>query len=958
MEKTIIDDLKNLNSVSIHKKIKTKEPKTKTFNKRIFAPATWVLMAALQACSGGGGSGSGSSVNIVTGYAAKGTISNANVLVCRIKPSGSGLVIEPDASCAVGTTSSTGSYSVTMADGWTGPVMVKIQPTANSQVFDETTGATGPYTTELKAVVPSASTPVHVTPFSDLAATAVQKDARNANLTSSSITSAIYMVQQNLGVDLSVKPILDSSTISTDIATAGQQLGMVVALTKVLQAAPTLQGSCTGTAVNCAILALQNSVASSSSLNASAKNVFGTINSQTVTSVVVPIIDANGGFTKATISNVTDPTQIAQGLARALPNTPVPTAVADQLLTGVNARAAEQSNSVAQLQSATVTGGVITYQPPSTAYLSSLEQAKTLVGEVRNTFNYYQAADGSGLLDRQKDRIQSNINDVFLSNANVIAGRARVINLAYSLYDEFTARSGKYQTGSDSDGTFYYKTIGQIDNINAGLYGGGFSIYAKCRTNSNPVGNTITMIICATVASTSSVSWTNSSYGRVRMVRWYFNPVDASRFNYKTHVFMANVSGFQPYAYTINFGKDPITFGSPAITLNPPTPLSGPFNLGSDGSNTASASCLANTVSNNIISDPTGFGLRSGTCLSYSGSGSITRTNANNGALIALNMTGTLNSSVITSAATIQRGLAYDQVNINMARSALVTANNYRYVLSGSLKTVQPTFNTDGSLATYDGAFSQFELPAATGANATTGSYIDDAEVVNLSTGETTYTPVALNLHFKSTISQPVNQTVNQTVIDGTLTAGNFVHDKSGTCLDPTSITFNGSLIDNSTNGLGSFLNINLTGSMPNYTTQYDCSKPESSENYAETNMTFTGSLLAPSRPPLTLALSGTRSYLAFSNNNPTPTLTETVTVSLSYNLSSNTADKFGFTGTYVKHPKLNEVNTLSLRSQDGIVINWIKGVSTKIYSSQGDELGSWGTNGMIYFKDGSYSSL
>ena len=263
------------------------------------------------------------------------------------------------------------------------------------------------------------------------------------------------------------------------------------------------------------------------------------------------------------------------------------------------------------------------------------------------------------------------------------------------------------------------------------------------------------------------------------------------------------------------------------------------------------------------------------------------------------------------------------------------------------MTTTEPTFNSDNSIATYTGSISKFELPAGTLSDLSDTSYLDDTEVVNVNTGVISYTPIRFNLRLKAS--------KNQTRLDGTLAATNFINDKSGTCLRPTSASFSGSMIDNSTNGLGSFLNLAVTASASGYSS-YDCTKATSASNYTTDTINITGKLIAPSRPDLILSLSGVENYT--STNNGPSLLTETITINLNYNLSSNSSDKFGFSGTVVRHPTVNETITLVLTSQDGIKLRWVKGASTKILSSDGQELGTWGSNSIIYFTDGSFVSL
>lgn len=917
--------------------------------KHFFSGLTVLSALILTACGGGGGGGASNNSNAdETRFGGKGVIRNADVLVCRMRPSGNRLVIEPEANCYTTSTAANGSYRVNMPDGWTGPIMVKIRPKANntSEMLNEVTGVFEPYTFELKGVSTSASNPPHVTPFSDMAATAVANDP---NLTFESIPTAIAMVQQNLGVDLSVKPVLDASTLESNGTEAGKQLGLVVALTKIVKASDSLRGTCpmSKTAIECAVLAMQNAVSTPTSLNASAKTVFSSIASQTVTNLTVPVLDPNGVIRPANISNVSDSSQLSASLQSVLGAGTVTSGVVDQIRTTVEAAKTAQNLKVSELNQASIgNDGKIAFVPPSTTFLSATNQAKTLVNQVRDTFNYYVNDSKTGILDLQKNRIENNIQNVLMSNTDILAARVRALNLAAVLYDEFTASTGNYQVSSDANGTFYYKSIGQPFDLSSSVWG-GFKTHIICRTNSNPSGNTIAKIYCSQ-ANNLSLQWIDSNRATVRALRWIITPVDANQFTYVAQPHLANVYGNRPYVSFVNYSSTTTgSYNNGAVQLSPATPLSGPFNLSANGTNTVNPACLSSVIAPSVTTS-SDLTWTTGQCVAYRGQGNMTRAYASGATnmLSALTFSGTLPSSLSGSEAVAQKGLSHDEVNISMSRSALSAPNTFRYVLSGSVVSNQPVLNSDQSIAAYTGAQSRIELPVATRNDFSDGTYLEDTEVTDSNTGEMTVTPVRINLR--------VRLTQNQTALDGTFGLSEFVTDRSGNCNEPTRVTFNGSMIDNSVNGIGSFVNLSVIGSKSGFA-NFNCSQAQSANNHTENNLTITGKLLSPQRPDLRLTLAGTQSYTTLNN---TVGLTETISLDLSYNPGATSSDRFSFAGTVVRHPSVSGVQSFILTSHDGIKLNWIKNTDTKILSSSNEELGIWRSNGVIYFKDGSFVSL
>src|SRR5665647_1533515 len=196
---------------------------------RIGMPVAGLL--ALSACGGGGSDGTSPTPTTVSGTAAKGLVKQANVLVCRIVNGAP----ESDATCALGTTRDDGSFGVTMSDGYTGPAMIKIMAGTGAAMLDETTGTYIPYNMTMRAMVPavSATTTIYVTPFSNMAAGAVGTSGIDAGKIAQAMATVGTMMA-GLGVDLSIKPMMDLKSNGSDPTMLGRQANMVKQLTRVM----------------------------------------------------------------------------------------------------------------------------------------------------------------------------------------------------------------------------------------------------------------------------------------------------------------------------------------------------------------------------------------------------------------------------------------------------------------------------------------------------------------------------------------------------------------------------------------------------------------------------------------------------------------------------------------------------------------------------------------------------
>lgn len=293
-------------------------------------------MVTVAGCGGGGGGDASSPAAVfptttsVSGVAAKGIVKQAKVLVCRIVNG----VIEADATCASGTTGTDGSYSVTMSDGYTGPAMVKVMAGTASTMVDETTGADIPYATTMRAVVPavSGSTTVHVTPFSEMAASAVSTTTMDATKISQAI-AAVQTTMAGLGIDLSVMPVVDLQNNGSDIAKLTMQSNMVKQLARVAMAAKSsnllkdsdgVPCNATGTTTSqqfaCAVTAMAGVMSSYVTADATkVASMMTALKAQNVTNVTMPMRKADGsiGMEIADMTSLTSMTTAMQNAGMA-----------------------------------------------------------------------------------------------------------------------------------------------------------------------------------------------------------------------------------------------------------------------------------------------------------------------------------------------------------------------------------------------------------------------------------------------------------------------------------------------------------------------------------------------------------------------------------------------------------------------------------------------------------------
>jgi len=288
----------------------------------------------LTGCGGGGGSAIAPTAAVpstsIGGTAAKGMVKQAKVLACRIVNGAP----EADASCVSTTTGNDGSYMATFNDGYTGPAMIKVMAGSASTMVDETTGADIPYNMTMRAVVPAVSklTTAYVTPFSEMAASAVSTTTIDATKINQSI-AAVQSVMSSLGIDLSTMPMVDLKNSGTDSTALTMQTNMVKQLGRVVMAgknsnlitdasgAPcNAAGNSTSQQIACTVSAMSgvmNSYVTGDTTKVA--NMMAALTGQDVTNLNMPILKSDG-----TVSMVSTNMSSSTSMQAALQNGGMP----------------------------------------------------------------------------------------------------------------------------------------------------------------------------------------------------------------------------------------------------------------------------------------------------------------------------------------------------------------------------------------------------------------------------------------------------------------------------------------------------------------------------------------------------------------------------------------------------------------------------------------------------------
>ena len=884
---------------------------------------TLITIGLLAGCGGGVGGGpvadAGAGLPTATttsGYAAKGTIKNAKVYVCRIKSG----AVEADAQCATGTTGTDGAYKVSLTDGWSGPVMVKVMPTSGSKMLNEITGVDEDFnlTEGIRAVVATAETPAHVTPFSDMAANAAVTAGANGNLTATMVQQANAMVQNNFGVDLSIKPLVDLKGASEDPSALGKQIAMVQKLAQVVNASTsgifknTNGTNCT--TVACGMEAMRAMAVSTTSVKQSDGSTFSTVFAAPVT-INFPMLKDDGTIAVVSMDpkNTTDMQNKlgGAGLKNAV-------GMSTSMRASLDQENSNTASNLAVLKGKTAdSNGKVPYVPPSTTELASLAQAKVMVNFLREALNRFSNSMNTGSLDKQQVRIEAELKDSVAPSVDRTLDRMSAIQFGLQLYDDASApgASGLPSTSSLGDGkTYYYRSTGTVTNA---IYGGSYTICAAEKDGSSA---TIKSVKCKSSAqesfrylsstetfnSITSVASKTELAGALPLVSFKLTPNDVSSASKFTYVL------FKQQQAIVRDISNPYSWNNYSMPIQALNPVGGPYNLA--GTNTLDPTCVSSTDSKAYVGTSLTEDVGS-TCSAYVGTGTIARTLIG-GKMTAITVTGTMPPSEVSNT----RQIGYNKIAMTLSSTDIdnVTTNN---TLSGSVE--------------------GFEM-----AKSASSVEVDTSKVFKVSLDDGSYLKTKKTLSSNGAVlsTNALEGTLKLSFIAintkgvGILTANDWAVDKNGRADEPKTMVFDGTLSDISSGGAGDILKGKLTLTQPKYG-QIDSTKPIGFGNDNGATASFVGSVNAKqSSDYIKASLAFTRIYSDASKS------TDSLDITLEI------AGGFVLRGSALGDSTLGSKPTIRLKNQDGIVLKAQPGKSPIIYSS--DE-----TTELATFKDGAGSS-
>jgi len=895
---------------------------------------TLITIGLLAGCGGGVGGGpvadAGAGLPTATttsGYAAKGTIKNAKVYVCRIKSG----AVEADAQCATGTTGTDGAYKVSLTDGWSGPVMVKVMPTSGSKMLNEITGVDEDFnlTEGIRAVVATAETPAHVTPFSDMAANAA---VANGSLDATVVQQANAMVQNNFGVDLSIKPLVDLKGASEDPSALGKQIAMVQKLAQVVNASTsgifkdTAGANCTSVA--CGMKAMRAMAVSTTSVKQSDGSTFTTVFAASVT-INFPMLKDDGTIAVVSMDpkNTTDMQNKlgGAGLKNAVSMSTSMRASLDQ----------ENSNTASNLAALkgkpADSNGKVIYVPPSTTELASLAQAKVMVNFLREALNRFSNSMNTGYLNKQQARIEAELKGSVAPSVDRTLDRMSAIQFGLQLYDDASASgaSGLPSTSSLGDGkTYYYRSTGTVTNA---VYGGSYTI---CGAEKDGSSATIKSVKCKSSAqesfrylsstetfnSITSVASKTELAGALPLVSFKLTPNDVSSASKFTYVL------FKQQQAIVRDISNPYSWNNYSMPIQALNPVGGPYNFA--GTNTLDPTCVSSTDSKAYVGTSLTEDVGS-TCSAYVGTGTIART-FSGGKMTAITVTGTMPPSEVSNT----RQIGYNNIAMTLSSTDIdtVTTNN---TLSGSVE--------------------GFEM-----AKSASSVEVDTSKVFKVSLDDGSY------LKTKKTLS-PSGAVLSTNALEGTLklsftaintkgvgilTANDWVADKNGRRDQPKTVVFDGTLSDISGGGAGDILKGKLTMTQPKYG-QIDSTKPIGFGNDNGATASFVGSVNAKqSSDYIKASLAWTSIFSADAKPED------------SISIKLEIAGGFVLEGSARGNSTPGSSAIMKLKNQDGIILKQQSEDNLRIYASDDKtELGKYvGKAGVVgsafYFIDGSVVSL
>ena len=905
--------------------------------------------ALMSACGGGGGSSSSSTTTTTTeGFAAKGIIQKAKVLVCRI----SGGSVEADTKCSTGTTADDGSYSVSLTDGWTGPVVVKIMPvTGVSKMLDETTGGYVDFsvTEGLRAVVASAGTTTHVTPFSEIAASAAIDNAAAGSIDTTAVNAANAMVQSNFGIDLSTKPVVDLKASSTDSDAMGKQIAMVQKLAQVVNASttsgvlkdPTTNVNCAS--VSCGIKAMKAMAPSTTSVKQSAGTTMATVFAATV-NVNVPIRKADGTMsiqlidpnsssdiqTKLTTAGLTNASSLSASIKASL----------DKDVLSASTSLTELKNKTADAS------GNVTYTPPTTTQMTSMGAAKTMANFMREAFDRFSNSSKTGYLDKQSTRVDTEIQTTIRPDVDRMINRLGTIQLGVKLYDQATSsNTSQLKTFTSNSLTYYYDTSGTVGGMLDGK--GDYSICTMPKVSTDQSSAEVRCVLTSgstawtkasdltsssfngfsKTASSSSSTVANILVGRTGAQAIVLKPAASNTFNLgmiRTLVALTATSGSvsNQQNYIIPYQNTYVR--------------AGPYNFSaSTGLNTYNSACLTSLTAGYDTTKTTWSETTGSECTNFVGTGTVTRTKVAGSSSDWSSLTVTADLPTTNPSNTLFVG--YDKVSVEFSSTAVGTTD-MKYGISGSVAAYESP--KSGSVEVDLTKVVKYELGS--------GSYIQVTQSKDSSGSVTDEKANFMNLDITFTGFNSKGT--------GTITASEWKDDKNKKKSEPTRVVFDGTVSDTSTGGVGDVLKGKITMTRATYDA-IDSTKDIAYGNDDSAAMNFEGGVYsknsAGSSDYIKTSLAFTKAYSA------TTIPVESVSIRLEI------AGGFVLSGTGVSSTVQGQPATIKLQNQDGIRIWALPGKETMVYApDEKTELGVYkslpGTSGnkAFFFADGTIISL
>ena len=812
--------------------------------------------------------------------------------------------------------------------------MVKVMPVSGSKMLNEITGLDEEFnlTEGIRAVVATAETPAHVTPFSDMAANAAVTTGVNGGLDATVVQQANAMVQSNFGVDLSIKPLVDLKGSSTDPSALGKQMAMVQKLAQVVNASKsgifknTAGANCT--TVACGMEAMRAMAVSTKSVKQSDGSTFTTVFAASVT-INFPVLKDDGTIALVIMDpkNTTDMQNKlgGAGLQNAV-------SMSTSMRTSLDQENSNTASNLAVLKGKTADiNGKVSYVPPSTTELASLAQAKVMVNFLREALNRFSNSMNTGYLNMQQARIEAELKDSVAPSVDRTLDRMSAIQFGLQLYDDASASGASGLQLQTSNGKYYYaRKSGTVGNA---LYGGN---YTYCSAEKASTGNSISHITCSTVGKNTFKSLPASGT---------FNGISS---NSSSKLELAGVIGVASFrlvpssnqdgAFRYLLGKQIVAvvrdtsnnfdlsnyYRIPEQNVNP---VGGPYNF--NGTSTLDSTCVSSADPKTYVGTSWSDSWMS-TCSAYVGTGTIVRT-FNGGKMTAITVTGTMPPSEVSNT----RQIGYNNIAMTLSSTDIdtVTTNN---TLSGSVE--------------------GFEM-----AKSASSVEVDTSKVFKVSLDDGSYLKTKKTLSSNGAVlstnalegTLKLSFTAINTKGVGILTANDWVFDKNGRADEPKTMVFDGTLSDISSGGAGDILKGKLTITQPKYG-QIDSTKPIGFGNDSGLTVSFVGSVNAKqSSDYIKASLAFTRIYSSASKS------TDSLDIALEI------AGGFVLKGSALGDSTLGSKPTIKLKNQDGIVLWAQPGKSPIIYSSdEKTELATFkdgaGSSGgsAFYFTDGSIASL